>query len=361
MQDSLKSIWKRLIRHNSACERYESLVSLYADGMASPKESRLVEAHIAACPSCRALLASIRVTTVAFTDQPAPEMPSGLSERLRLAILQERLREQAPASIPARTPVRSLMPRLALAGTFATVLLAAVLVYKIHLSSPGGQVAIKPTHIALVPTTKPSAPAIPIAPTASSPEKTEVAIVPGNTAKHNETTAIPNRRSTGDIDHASTRMMANAGVPVHPHISFTITHLNAIHSSTSSHSEMAKVHPEAPGSSVFTPPHNSGPMEARLPSSPAASDMHSDVHQPLPPAVSNSNAGVQPTVVASVPQTQPTPATAEDTPRVKLASRLHLIADNSAQAVQQMAKVTVNGQRQTEYSPSLAIVGNSFR
>jgi hypothetical protein len=365
MQDSLKSIWQRLIRRKPACARYESLVSVYADGMASQKEARLVEAHIAACPECRALLASIRVTSGAFSDQPAPQMPAGLPERLRLAILQERLLEQTPVSIPvSRTPSRSLMPRLTFAASLAGVIFVAALAYDLRSASQNSQYGAKPNHVALVPKGTP-APINRVTPPVPTPSSTVVAKLPNTAGLHGITPPISHRRSPSGVERiASPHVeLANGAVGEgRSRVISVINHPEAIPSPQKSPTRMAFRPAPSVGPGDLAPRNHPGEQVARVPSLPPTPDVHSDVHTSLPPPVNNLNTGEQPTMVATVPQPQPTPAAPEDTPRVRLVSRLHLIADNSAQAVQQMAKVAANNQqRPTEYSGSLSIVGSSIR
>src|SRR5579862_3652402 len=155
MQDSLKSIWQRLTRRASACERYETLVSLYADGMASQKEARLVEEHVAACDHCRAHLSAIRATSGVLAKNPEIEFPVGLSERLRLAIAQERMSGQAPAR---RTSARALAPRLAFAGVLATMAIVAVAVHDMQSQPQGNRLAAVPVKGVTAPNPEVSAP-----------------------------------------------------------------------------------------------------------------------------------------------------------------------------------------------------------
>lgn len=91
------------------CETMEVWLSLRLDGMLEPEEERELEAHLAVCPSCRALAAELEAVHTAFPqleDCPAPEgFARGVMERIGA------LEEKKPKVVPLfrRPQVRALM------------------------------------------------------------------------------------------------------------------------------------------------------------------------------------------------------------------------------------------------------------
>lgn len=91
------------------CEIMEVWLSLRLDGMLEPEEERELEAHLAVCPSCRALARELEAMHTAFPqleDCPAPEgFARGVMERIGA------LEEKKPKVVPLfrRPQVRALM------------------------------------------------------------------------------------------------------------------------------------------------------------------------------------------------------------------------------------------------------------
>lgn len=91
------------------CETMEVWLSLRLDGMLEPEEERELEAHLAVCPSCRALARELEAVHTAFPqleDCPAPEgFARGVMERIGA------LEEKKPKVVPLfrRPQVRALM------------------------------------------------------------------------------------------------------------------------------------------------------------------------------------------------------------------------------------------------------------
>ena len=91
------------------CETMEVWLSLRLDGMLEPEEERELEAHLAVCPSCRALAAELEAMHTSFPqleDCPAPEgFARGVMERI------DALEEKKPKVVPLfrRPQVRALM------------------------------------------------------------------------------------------------------------------------------------------------------------------------------------------------------------------------------------------------------------
>jgi anti-sigma factor ChrR (cupin superfamily) len=65
-----------------SCERIQDLLSPYLDGELGPAERAEVDAHLAACPDCAALLARLRAAVEAFAAFPETELSADLRARL---------------------------------------------------------------------------------------------------------------------------------------------------------------------------------------------------------------------------------------------------------------------------------------
>ena len=90
-------------RVSSACDLTEPLLPLYTDGMASPAEIRLVEAHLPGCAACRATLAWMQATRLALAARPIAVPPLDLHARIALVIASSSL----PAAFVVPVPTRS--------------------------------------------------------------------------------------------------------------------------------------------------------------------------------------------------------------------------------------------------------------
>jgi anti-sigma factor RsiW len=64
------------------CERIQDLLSPYLDGDLSPNERSEVEAHLAACPDCSALLVLLRSAVESFAAFPEVELSNDLKAKL---------------------------------------------------------------------------------------------------------------------------------------------------------------------------------------------------------------------------------------------------------------------------------------
>jgi anti-sigma factor RsiW len=111
------------------CDKAERYISDGLDGVLEGARAKRLEAHLAACPSCRARKASLeRLQTVARTAAPATPNPERLARSL--ARLKAGIQEQA-ASKPF--PYRHLGLRWIPAGAAATLLVAAAGLYLVFL------------------------------------------------------------------------------------------------------------------------------------------------------------------------------------------------------------------------------------
>jgi hypothetical protein len=76
----------------SAATRHPSLdeLSAWADGeIADEVERRLLDEHVAGCPSCASLVADFRALAGAQASAPVPPVPARLAERVRAALREE--------------------------------------------------------------------------------------------------------------------------------------------------------------------------------------------------------------------------------------------------------------------------------
>ena len=78
------------------CDEYSELISASLDGALSPAETEKLNAHLAQCPDCRALLEELSALHAALSDLPPVEVPSGLTERIMAAVAAEQVLPFAP-------------------------------------------------------------------------------------------------------------------------------------------------------------------------------------------------------------------------------------------------------------------------
>lgn len=91
------------------CGTIDPLLSLYADGMASPEEAQRVAAHLPDCDSCRESLAWMQATQRALAGRPVVRPPAELRARIAAAIAAS---SAAPISVASGVrPARSFALR----------------------------------------------------------------------------------------------------------------------------------------------------------------------------------------------------------------------------------------------------------
>ena len=101
----------------SDCLQNIERISAYVDGELSPEEARLLMDHVAACPSCRALL---EVYGGAFPNKPPAPVPEALAKNVMAGVRKisgEKKRAQKG---------RRLFPRLVAAAACLAVMLIAI-------------------------------------------------------------------------------------------------------------------------------------------------------------------------------------------------------------------------------------------
>jgi anti-sigma factor RsiW len=112
-----------------ACERADRLIERRLDGEASPQEDALLDAHVAACPSCAALLEAETTLDAALTLRFAGAAPSaGFAAAVRTRVAAERPAPAAwiPDALNAAGLVLSLLVVLPLAAWWGGAMGVAV-------------------------------------------------------------------------------------------------------------------------------------------------------------------------------------------------------------------------------------------
>jgi len=71
------------------CDLVKKNLAAYLDGVLSPKDSRAIEEHCAACPACAAMLEEEQLLQKALASLPAEELPEGFKERFRARLAAE--------------------------------------------------------------------------------------------------------------------------------------------------------------------------------------------------------------------------------------------------------------------------------
>ena len=138
------------LRSDSAedsCDSIASLLSAYADGMASPAEARRIETHLPECKGCRAALAWMQATHATLASRPVAVPPADLRSRIALAIAAS-----PPAPVTLR-PARVFTRRAAYAAAASVTALGLALSYPLWHTSAGVAVKhpAKPAVLAALP------------------------------------------------------------------------------------------------------------------------------------------------------------------------------------------------------------------
>lgn len=87
------------------CDEYAALLDLYVDGELSPEEMTAVQAHLDACPGCRAYVDDALAIRAAFPDVEDTPVPDGFAESVMAAI-----RAEAPAKASRKNTWKVLAP-----------------------------------------------------------------------------------------------------------------------------------------------------------------------------------------------------------------------------------------------------------
>jgi anti-sigma factor RsiW len=85
------------------CERVRLLLSLRADGAATPDQTAEADAHVAACDGCRAAAAVDRAVTARLGERIDERVPAGFSASVVAAAIAQRARAAAENRFLRRT------------------------------------------------------------------------------------------------------------------------------------------------------------------------------------------------------------------------------------------------------------------
>ena len=106
------------------CENFAALLDPFVDGELSPDEMARVQAHLDACPACRAYMDDALAIRAAFPDAEDTPVPDGFAESV-MARIQAEAASQAEAAPQKKTSRPWLKALASLAACCAIVLLAA--------------------------------------------------------------------------------------------------------------------------------------------------------------------------------------------------------------------------------------------
>lgn len=111
------------------CDQVWDLLSVYADGEATPHEAEMVEAHIAVCASCASDLEFLRSTSVSLRDVPEVEPPAMLRQAILAATVNRPTWQDRLAAAARRTFAPAPLRYGALAAAGAAAALTFVMIH----------------------------------------------------------------------------------------------------------------------------------------------------------------------------------------------------------------------------------------
>ena len=106
------------------CENFAALLDPFVDGELSPDEMARVQAHLDACPACRAYVDDALAIRASFPDAEDTPVPDGFAESV-MARIRAEAASQAEAAPQKKTSRPWLKALASLAACCAIVLLAA--------------------------------------------------------------------------------------------------------------------------------------------------------------------------------------------------------------------------------------------
>ena len=130
-----RPFWSFRSSPQNLCDSIEPLLSVYADGMASPAETRRIDAHLPGCGGCRAALSWMQATRTVLASRPVAVPPPDLHSRIALAIAAS-----SPSPVSLR-PARVFAVRAAYAAAASVTALGIALSYPLWHAP--GEVAAK--------------------------------------------------------------------------------------------------------------------------------------------------------------------------------------------------------------------------
>ncbi len=127
------------------CNTVASLLSVYADGMASPADAQKIETHLPQCEGCRSALSWMQVTHATLASRPVAVPPPDLHLRIALAIAAS-----SPAPVTLR-PSRVFTLRTLYAAAASVTALGVALSYPLW-HTPAGVSVTHPAKPAVLAT-----------------------------------------------------------------------------------------------------------------------------------------------------------------------------------------------------------------
>ena len=199
------------------CETIAPLLSLAADGTASPEETRRLDAHLPGCEGCRAAFSWMQATHMALASRPVAVPPPDLHSRIALAIAAS---SAAPVSL---RPARVFTLRTAYAAAASVTVLGIALSYSLwHTPS---EVSVKhsarPNTVASVPS--------PVVKPRATPKTTARALLASNTGKaivvkHTLIARKPAPIAVTHIEHIASREVPTKLLVVPPVVITPVRH-----------------------------------------------------------------------------------------------------------------------------------------
>ena len=92
------------------CDDYAALLDLFVDGELSPEEMARVQAHLDACPGCRAYVDDALAIRAAFPNAEETEVPEGFAAGVMEAVRAQGAPERPQAAPKKRGLSRLLLP-----------------------------------------------------------------------------------------------------------------------------------------------------------------------------------------------------------------------------------------------------------
>jgi len=222
------------------CESIEPLLPLYADGMASPGEVRLVEAHLPGCEGCRVALSWMQATHRALASRPVAVPPANLHSRIAEAIAAS---SAAPVTL---RPARSFTLRPAYAAAASLTVLGFILSYPLwhlpaaHLPSVS---VIKPAPKAFIASVPPVTPKVKhVLPHAARVKPSQPLVarnVPADTIKSVTAKHALAPKKAVPVSITPDRVADNAPVPASPHAHVSLPVKPAGHPVVTLHDKVA--------------------------------------------------------------------------------------------------------------------------
>jgi anti-sigma factor RsiW len=157
-----------------SCDEVWDLLSVYADGEATPEETAMVENHIAVCADCARDLKFMQSTALVLQDTPEVEPPADLREAIFAATINRPTLQERFAAAVRRTlsPVPVRYGAVAAAGA-AAALAAFIFTHQPEpLTNPVEYRPIQPPVVADRPAVTPTAPATPSLTLPTAPSRT---------------------------------------------------------------------------------------------------------------------------------------------------------------------------------------------